>query len=254
VKHQVRRERGLTLIELIVVMAILVVLAGLTLPKLDQFKLKANKAQAASNMETLGNAIASYRAQKDVYPDVYNSLLETGTTSFYGKLHPSLTGGAGGTATKCALSTLSADEVTSLARVGITQVVDHDPAAEIPNNSDILAGAGVPRTFATGDTVVIPNLLDPDGQKIVRQYYPSLNGAIPSGKKVVILGVGRSNAMVGDTIQNAPFYANANQLTQYTRMLAVYEVSSSAGRARFLGALSADGDPFEEEIQDFYEL
>jgi len=245
--------RGFTLIELIVVMAVLVVLAGLLLPKMDVFKLKANKAQAASNMASVMNAVSSYRTQHDVYPDVWDSLLDSSApTTLYPKLHPSLTGAPGGTATKMATTTIAtADELNSLLRVGITSVVDHDAAASLPNNST--NGVAV-RLLQVGDSLVTPNLADTTGKvaNILLDYYPQDSGSIPAGKKVVVFGLGRFNEMVGDTIHAPPIYANADQLTQYSRMLVLFELADGGGRARMLGALAADGDRFEGEIQDFY--
>jgi len=244
-----RRQRGLTLIELIVVMAILVILAGLTLPKLDVFKLKANKAQAASNMASLVTAITSYRAQHDVYPDYWDSLIEDQTSTLFSELHPSLNGGVGGTATKAATTTLTAGELQSLARVGVFNVVDHVAGTGFPNNS-----ATVERALTTGATVATLNLSDSTGKvaKILQEFYPAHSGTVPNGKKVVVFAIGKRSTMVGDVIVAPPFYANANQLTQYARMLAVFEVDGGGSRAKLLGCLAADGDRFEGEIQDFY--
>jgi len=243
-----RRDRGLTLIELIVVMAILVILAGLTLPKLDVFKLKANKAQAAANITAVANYVSAFRVQHDVYPDVWDSMLDsTSNTTLYPQLHPSLTGGVGGSATKMSTSTITADELKSLNRVGILTVVDNDPSVSFPNNS----GTSGPRTLTTGDTVVTVNAADPKGAAIIDTFYPDGAG-VPSGKKIAVFALGPRSNMIGDVLVAAPFYANADQLTQYARFLVAFELSSSGGRARMLGALGSDGDTLEEESQGFY--
>ncbi len=254
-----RRIRGLTLIELIVTMAILVILAGLVLPKLDVFKLKANKAQAASVMFDVNSYVSAFRAQHDVFPDNWDSLLANSGgpgTTFYGKLHPELTGAAPNNIQKMTTTTLTADEVTSLARVGITKVVDHDPAAEIPNDSDDF---GTLRTLTAGDTVVTLNLATAnpgdleEAQAIAADFYPELGGAIPPGKKIVAFGLGRFSTIKGDLMHTIPFYANADQTTQYTRFLVLFEADSGGGRAKLLGTIGADGDRLEGEIADFYE-
>ena len=58
-------------------MSVLVVLSGHVLPKLDVFKLKANKAPAASNNHGVDRFISSFKVQSDVFPDEFDSLLDS---------------------------------------------------------------------------------------------------------------------------------------------------------------------------------
>src|SRR5690349_3585044 len=69
------RSRGFTLIELLVVVAILVILAGTVLPKLDRVQLKANKGVAGNNAAGVSRYIQTYRIMHNVYPNHFDSLL-----------------------------------------------------------------------------------------------------------------------------------------------------------------------------------
>jgi prepilin-type N-terminal cleavage/methylation domain-containing protein len=252
------RELGLTLIELIVTMAILVILAGLVLPKLDVFKTKANKAQAASGMYSIANYVTAYRAQHDAFPDIWDSLLESaggpGTTLF-SKLDSELIGSPPGSGGKLTTLNLTAGEAKSLARVGITRVVDQSAAAEVPADSGDFATL---RTLAAGDVVATLNLAnsDPDVvaevQKIAADFYPELGGAIPAGKRIAVFGLGRFNTIKGDLLHTIPTYSEVDHVNRYGRFLVLFELDADGGRANLLGCIGGDGDRLEGEIADYY--
>jgi hypothetical protein len=219
------------------------------LPKLDVFKLKANKASAASNIHGVDRFVTGHKVQKDVFPDSWDSLLDaTNDTSLFPGLDPQLNGSTVGSPTKLTTTTIASDdELRSLNRVGLATVWDHS-AGGFPGDS---ANVG-PRTFTTGDTLATINAADADGQAILRHFYPT-TGTVPPGKKVVVFGLGPRNQLIGDSLHAAPFYANTDQLKYYNRFLVVYELSTTGSRARLLGSLGADGDTIQEEIVDFYE-
>src|SRR5262245_58607083 len=67
--------RGLTLIELVVVCAILGVLAAMLLPKFEGLQSSANHTAAASSAADVARLIGTYKTSKMVYPDGWDSLL-----------------------------------------------------------------------------------------------------------------------------------------------------------------------------------
>lgn len=249
------RRGGFTLIELVVVVAVLAILAGLVLPKLDVFKLKANKATAAANIAGVDRFVESFKCQKDNYPDGWDSLLDNAApTTLYTKLDPQLTGSIPGSPIKLTVMTtgLTVNQARSLNRVGILNMHHHDATAGFPGNSALTANTAI----ASGVRLATLNApADGDAQAIINELYP--NG-LPSGKTLVVFGLGPlselcNNTSGNATLHGAPFYANTDQLKYYNRFLALFEVDDNGGRAKFLCALGADADRLNEEVVDFYE-
>ncbi|TAG09302.1 MAG: prepilin-type N-terminal cleavage/methylation domain-containing protein [Verrucomicrobia bacterium] len=61
-------RKGFTLVELLVVITIIAVLAGLTTVGVTRFKEKTNETTSMSNMRQLGAALATYTVEKGRYP------------------------------------------------------------------------------------------------------------------------------------------------------------------------------------------
>ena len=109
--------RGLTLIELVVVIAILVVLGGLMVQNLPNMMKKTHLAKCSDTISALNNTWNQTYASNMRYPDVYDSLLAAGGSS----LDPRLTAGLQSQLTPAALT---AADIAALKSVGITRVVD----------------------------------------------------------------------------------------------------------------------------------
>lgn len=278
-----RRDRGFTLIELVVVIAILVILAGGLLVKLDVLQLRANKGVSASDMASISRLMQTYVVTNNHYPDGFDSLVDATGPELYGQtlanadtkpdasldqagLDPQLVNGVGTTHQKVVLSTLTTGEVNSLGRMGITTLYDYNGATGFPSNR-----FNVARALAAGGQVAIINsqfnrddagaLLttgtDGDADDMMVSLYPQTNGQIPTGVRVVVFGLGPRCTLIGRNgmAQNAPLYANSSDRNiYYARDLVAFEVSAGGSRARFLGAFGADGDRLDEELTEFYEI
>jgi prepilin-type N-terminal cleavage/methylation domain-containing protein len=273
------RRRGFTLIELVVVLAILVILAGGLVVKLDILQLRANKGVAGSDVGGVSRMIQTYTITNNHFPNQFDSLLDT-TGALYASLDPQLRAGPGTTHRKLIKGTdLTAAEASSLGRMGITHVCDVDPAATgFPSDRfappyRALVGAG------TGQVAILNSAHNPDAavaagpgpdddaDAILERYYPArvdkatgatiAAGTPPAGTRVVVFALGTHCTLVGRSglIQTAPIYANSpDKDLFYARDLVCFEVASDGSRARFLSALAGDGDRLEEEIQEYYEL
>ena len=61
------KERGFTLIELMIVVAILGILAAIAIPNFMRFQAKSRQSEAKTNLGAIGTTAESYRAENDSY-------------------------------------------------------------------------------------------------------------------------------------------------------------------------------------------
>ncbi|MEZ0229271.1 MAG: type II secretion system protein [Planctomycetota bacterium] len=269
-------RRGFTLLELIVVVAILVALAGLIVTKLDIFQNKAEKASAAIQCRDMNRMIQVFRGTTNLYPDRWDSLVDrTGGTPVLKQpqlpgglpgLDPGLVGGLPtGASTKLALlpAALTAGQARSLNRIGITTVLDHDGVLTPTTNYGNGFSLSNAIDGAADDVFATINAADSSGQRILNAIYPTLPippattpvVTVPSDRILVVFGLGRYCTLVGSNLQSsnlteAPVYPyESNQY--YDRYLAVFEAYNSGGAARLVIVLGADGDVPGDEIANF---
>ncbi len=73
-KEKGEKRNGFTLIEMIVVMIILAVIAGLVGPRLFKNVARAKRSAAKAQIELLGIALDNYRLDNDMYPTTQQGL------------------------------------------------------------------------------------------------------------------------------------------------------------------------------------
>ena len=66
------RRKGFTLIELMIVVAIIAILASIAIPQYKKFQLKAKTSEAKSNIGAIRSAEETYSAEHDVYKVIPN--------------------------------------------------------------------------------------------------------------------------------------------------------------------------------------
>lgn len=66
-RMQMGKEKGFTLIELMIVVAILGILAAIAIPNFMRFQAKSRQSEAKTNLGAIGTTAESYRAENDSY-------------------------------------------------------------------------------------------------------------------------------------------------------------------------------------------
>ena len=68
------RKRGFTLVEIMIVVAIIALLAAIAIPNLLRARVNANEAAGVSALKTIATAAISYRSVNTAYPADLNAL------------------------------------------------------------------------------------------------------------------------------------------------------------------------------------
>jgi type II secretory pathway pseudopilin PulG len=229
---------GLTLLELVVVMAILVALAGLLIPLMPGLFSKASTAAGATNLDEINKAVQLYATQhNDLYPNNLDSIvLTSGNLASY--VPPGLSGPwfSQGNST-----TLSAD-LSSLSIAGISKVVE---MIEKPD----AVGDWNPTYFPYGDNadtapspVAISHLAYVDPTVAAGLF------AVPSDGRYVMLGLGKYSAISGEGMVQAPVFFSATGTQDpdhvYARYGLVFQTAGAGGKAlttaKYLGSVAFD--------------
>jgi prepilin-type N-terminal cleavage/methylation domain-containing protein len=234
-------RRGLTLMELVVVMVILAAVAGIVLPLLPNMITRAHSSTSATNLGEVGKAIQTYEAVYLSYPNGFDSLVTSA-----GTLPTYLPGNTGGDLTTLTTDTdvvgaLRSAGITTVAQMVATGTGDFNPTF-YPYGSDksIVPTIG---TIATGSTLAALT-----GTAARREFN------LPLGGQYVVFGLGTRTSMQGKTLQEAPVHFSDDPTAApnlaYSRVGIVFQtagVNSSGtleafGRARMVGIVGFHDD------------
>jgi type II secretory pathway pseudopilin PulG len=234
----------LTLLELIVVMAILVAIAAILIPLLPEYLGKSNQSAAATNMNELEKAIQTFRATYSRQPNYFDSLLAPGGTTLSRLLPSNASGVAGGALTTFALTS---GPQSRLSREGITTVYDildsaPNPVGDFHATLNPYGTAPTTRTLSSGQTVVV--LATPT----------SIPGLIlDPTHKYAVFGIGKYCNLCGPDgiVKEAPVYGqHAQENTpseSYQRFAAVYDIgvdddNTDRYNAKFIAVVAIGSD------------
>ena len=222
--------RGLTLIELVVVLAILVALAGLIIGNFPSLLRKASGSTSANTIQDIARAVSIRQTTLNSVGSGFDSLLDT-SDAVFSKLPP-------GCLTNIVATALTTN-AAALAELGLTQICRLDATT----------------TDATWSVAASNNLVNVIGTTVAAQATPFLvNKIIPNSSAYVgtptvwLFGVGKISTLVGagSTLLEAPTRTGTSELENaqnfYQRYVIAFVVDGSglggAARARFLGALA----------------
>lgn len=246
-----RRRQGLTLLELVVVMAVLVAIAGILVPLLPNMLVTANNSTGAVNVTELTKAVQLYQESNAGYPDGYDSLIVSGGTALAPQVLASTWAGA--STSLPVVSTWTADQITSLNAAGITTVYNMvdmtttpTPSATFPGVATTTTGSGMDKTTTpTATTISTSTPLVTATPAYVQSVFGT--GAVPTadltnGTAYVVLGVGAECSIVGNHqcgIAEAPVRGTPGQgddpSQTYGRFAVVYRVDAGGNAATLMG-------------------
>jgi prepilin-type N-terminal cleavage/methylation domain-containing protein len=247
ITHPKFPRRGLTLMELIVVIAILVALAGVLIPLFPSMIGRAHTSTGATNDGETAKAVQIYEATYFNYPNQFDSLMGTGGTALFTKLPG---GGTVGGVTELTTATLTADTAAALTNAGINAVWDLDDATADPTFNPY----GAIRTIADTGTVVV---LGTDAKQRMN---------LPAAETFVVLGLGRKCTMIGTTITDPPVhFADDQENTPdkvYGRKGLVFLITKNGGtaareKAKFVTTVSFHADQVvssDDHLKEYYGL
>jgi len=231
IRHFGRRAsaRGLTLIELVVVLAILVALAGLIIGNFPNLIKKASGSTSANTIQDISRAMNARFTTKNSYGAGYDSLLNPAGTVF-ASLPPGCTN-----AVQLSPLALTALDAAALVSLGITNVYN---LAVVTDATWTVADAAATTTVATGaklataGTTLAAKLL---GDRTNYLVTPT----------IYLFGVGKRTTLVGPdgTLLEAPTRTGTtdteNSQNFYQRYVVAFLIDGTATRtARFLGTLA----------------
>lgn len=254
--YSANKQRGMTLIELTVVLLILIGLAGLLLPYVSGFFKKTETSSSADSLTEVNKAIDRYETQFLAYPDGFDTLTNsTGVVNWIA--------GVGNTnvvnanletfaTTSGALDSLKAAEIDSLYQMNEGDPVTNDFNATFAGTStgktDIVVGSQLARIKPTSlATVVAQNMgIEVDSDDLADAT---------AENDYLVFGVGQKTQMTGKTLKEAPVYFGGgvdNPTARYGRFLAVFKVPRDGSAATFVGALTPGLKAQSALIQDFH--
>ena len=119
------KDKGFTLIELMIVVAILGILAAIAIPNFMRFQAKSKQSEAKTNLGGIGTTAEAFRSEKDTYVATWAELgwAPQGTTRYayyYSGFDTAITsdGALAGTPVTAAAPCVPADPTIGLAAVG----------------------------------------------------------------------------------------------------------------------------------------
>lgn len=225
------RRRGLTLIELIVVLIILVGLGGLLVPVIGNALTRTHVATCSANFAEITQTLMRLETFRGVYGDGWDSGMESG----------------GGAVNGIGYTTeaLAAGEDDALAEAGITQVFDHTdtPTPGVYNVTFNPEYVG-PRALAVGQELIT----------MTPAQAAALSLPSAGSEKYVVLGIGPNWTGLRDVAFETPVHfgdEEGNLPHQvYSRFQAIFQVADGGGnplpRAKFCGVtIGLNGQDYE---------
>lgn len=227
-----KRQKGLTLIELLLVLVIIIALAGLMVPVFANVVGQSHAASGAGNIEAVVRQIENHKAMYGTYPDDLDLLLDDSGGA--GVLVP-----FGGTVAATELTTAVPSDrtVDALIDGGITTVIRHPATPADEQSQTTLPTDG--STEVTIDDTPTPAEVVVLGAEAIERLGLETAGV----EAYVVLGLGNNNNGVGTSMAAAPthFLPDGGSIQDiYSRFLLVFRVPDEEGGVRLATVATVD--------------
>jgi prepilin-type N-terminal cleavage/methylation domain-containing protein len=226
----VNHRRGLTLIELIVVLIILVGLGGLLVPVIGNALTRTHVATCSANFPEITQALMRMDALRGNFGNNWDSGMESGGGALNGIGYTT--------------EALVAGEELALAAAGITQVFDHTASPSADYNVTFNPEYVPARALAVGQELI--TMTDDQARAV---FLPVVNN-----EKYVVLGIGPNWTGLRDVAFEMPVHFGDTPGTLphevYSRFQGIFQVADAAGnplpRAQFKGVtIALNGESYE---------
>ena len=259
-KFEKRRkaQRGFTLIELVMVVLILAIVAGLAVPVVGWLRRSANYGAQANTSAALASNFEFYRSTygNNAYPNYLDSLLKASDGSLIDYTD-------GGWGDLFVAGSLTGDALECLKP--LTVVMDHDDTGFEGLQGNPGNSATTQRTFYGGVDPALCAVVDVDGTdepaKLLQEIYPgavadAATNTIAYGGDTITLvgfGIGQSNTAVGRTMASAPLDPRVDNSEVYGRYTAIFAVygTRKGRRAQLKAIVNAKGRTLNNALSEF---
>lgn len=252
------RRGGFTLIELVMVIMILAIVAGLAVPIVGWLRRSANYGAQANTTASLASNFEFFRTTygNNGYPDGLDSLLLASDNTV------EIPYVDGGYADLFVPGTVTGDEFACFN--WLTTVYDHTDTAHEGLQGNPGNTATTPRAFVDGANVAV---VDVDGTdeaaKLLSELYPgatvdAANNTITFEGEVIKLvgfGIGPNNEAIGRTMQSPPLdprVDNSEVYGRYTAIFATYPTRKGR-RAQLKAIVNAKGRTTNNALTEFWQ-
>lgn len=255
-KPTVRRQSGFTLLELVIVIAILAVIGGAALVAYDGLDKKAAKSQATFNLAAIDKGVRMSKVITGNYPDDLDLIVDSDATladptgvgavsadaeGFFSRVPRSIEGPDNNETTGDGLFSfypLSAEMATAFDEVGMNSVRGITAANDtvdisLANRAFDGIPTGVGAEVPIAATLVVPIVKTLNHGAADSNDLAAITG-LPADTThiVVVLGLGNNSSIVSDDItvnsanfSEAPFYSDLAS-TEYGRFYLLFHVAS----------------------------
>lgn len=254
-------RRGLTLLELVVVMVILVALAGILVPLMPGMLSRARTAEQSTNAAELVKAWQIFQTtdKNHYFPDRLDSLADQS-----GAVYTKLPGvDVTGLFTVRTFTELATAVSTATDTVAAATLVDRVRSIGI-QNVYVMDSTTTNATFEPyGTGVTLPTAVSVDATTKLVQLSSTVAEVklnAPSDGVYVIFGIGQRSTIVGyGGIASAPIHmsdeANTNPLDRYARYGVIFNLKPSTPQFVGIVAFHSDGiATTDDAMQDYYRL